>query len=135
LEIIMKVFRCITTCTFGSPPRLYEPGDALVREGACPMHFEPGVASEDEAESLLDNSPKADEPQTLADVNAHIKNPLAEMEQKMADEPCTVAELADKIGADVAVIKEISGKRAKSDKLTAAEVTRVKVALAKASEG
>jgi hypothetical protein len=132
-----KTFICTQTCTFGSPPLFYDVGDALLFDGPCPMHFSPGVAPKEPEQ--LDNSPE--EPgeqkpaeQTLAEVFEETKTAETLQEEQTADEPCNVEALAEALGANISVIKELSGKRAKTDLLTGPEVSRVKAAIKKAQE-
>lgn len=117
----MKKYICVTMCTFGNPPRLYEPGNILLHEGACPKHFA------ETAEKKLVAQPAV---QTLAEALPPSSR-VEEVAGKSAPTESTVGQLAEELGVDLLVVKEATGKTRKTDALTGAEVVAATEAVKK----
>jgi len=113
----MNVYICKTKCTAGPRKNLYSPGDQLLSEGPCPVHFTP--------EAVAPVTVETKQPETLVDVE-----PVKAADTTIV--PRTVGELAEATGATVNLIKELTGKRQVTQVLTQSEVNSVVVALKKA---
>jgi len=124
----MKSYICFEKCTHGDPPRLFVPGDLLLKDGECPKHFRPGSVAVKAA------AVEPDAGKTLGDAApGPAAGVAADLAGKTAPEPCSVEELAEKLGVEVGVIKEASGKARKNEKLTSDEVAQVTAAVNVAS--
>jgi len=127
----MSVFICTDSCTYGNPPRFYSPGDKLILEGKCPRHFVP--AAEAKAHGVEPVKDPEEQPETLSKAGTDAAGTLAaDIQAKTADEPCTVEQLAEKLGIDVVLVKEASGRSRKDQMLTAEEISGVRSAIKKA---
>ena len=129
----MPIAICVTRCTYGKPPKFYAPGDTLVYTGEkCPKCFKPKSAVAAKAEK--EESPDAGK--TLGEAaSASGSDKQKDIENKTAPDPCTVEQLAEKLGVEIDVIKEASGRTRKNEKLKSEEVSAITAAVKKAQAG
>jgi hypothetical protein len=133
---INKSAVCVGKCTYGKPPKFYQPGDPMIFLGDpevvdgsdCPAHFRLKRQAAPKAAAPASDD---DTGKVLSQVGASDTTAQEQSDRMTGSEPCTVKQLAKELDKDPQLVKEAAGKPRLDDKLTGAEVDAVKAAFAK----
>ncbi len=120
----MKRYICKNKCTHGNPPRMYEPGEILLSDAEeCPKHF--ALQGEPEEPATEENAGSV-----LSDAD-NIPSDADNLSGKMTAEPCTIAQLAEKLGVEVHLVTVAANLEDVETMLTAEQVVEVTAAIKK----